>query len=595
MGKAKASCKGNRQGIALSVISNRFDYSYLHVFAFEHADASAVRSLIDKENIMHRFVLFTLGCLVCTSAIVGQTFTISVSPHSATTNGADTKFYVHVTPSGGYAASVYLSATIPSLPGATLVFGTSILNPPFTDSAYFTVQLTGAKTGGTHAIIVNGKNGPVSVYDTAQLTIPLKTAWQVFNTTNSQLPDNSISCVVVEKNGRGWFGTPKGLASFDGTDFIVYDGTTGFPPALTGDHRDLAISGMAIDSQGGLWVSTGSMLVKCLNGAWTNYTKSTFGQPWFRQVTVDTHGHVWVSTNSNGVLEYDGATWKRYKTMIDTVTALPDIGTIMADDSGAVWMCASNPMDGGMYRFDGMFWSTIVMPSVGNLMAYMCTDTHGNVWVTATGGSTMLMEYAGTHRISFRDTVTNTGLGWAPDFPGESPKVLAFDSQGDAWIGERFSPSGLKKFYNGTSDFYTIQNSGLPSNTINALAVGPNLNIWVATDAGIAILDGTRSGYTAPSGVNDAAQPSSMTLHASVYPNPVVSSSRLFVSNSEETRIRATLVNSLGIVVASVFDQNVSAGDHQVNFSTRNIPAGMYFLRMEGSGQVQTIPVAIVR
>jgi steroid delta-isomerase-like uncharacterized protein len=83
----------------------------------------------------------------------------------------------------------------------------------------------------------------------------------------------------------------------------------------------------------------------------------------------------------------------------------------------------------------------------------------------------------------------NSGL------PGDAAFPLAFDKQGNTWIGTsnlRASSggSGLAKL-NGTNwTVYTMNNSGLPSDNIWAGTIDSQGQIWLATGAGVARFDG---------------------------------------------------------------------------------------------------------
>jgi ligand-binding sensor domain-containing protein len=47
--------------------------------------------------------------------------------------------------------------------------------------------------------------------------------WIVYNTSNSGLPDNSVSAIAIDAQGNKWIGTLGGLAKFDGSSWTVYN------------------------------------------------------------------------------------------------------------------------------------------------------------------------------------------------------------------------------------------------------------------------------------------------------------------------------------------------------------------------------------
>jgi len=71
--------------------------------------------------------------------------------------------------------------------------------------------------------------------------------------------------------------------------------------------------------------------------------------------------------------------------------------------------------------------------------------------------------------------------------PDNQVNALAIDSQDTKWVG---TAKGLVRIRNGEWTTFTPANSPLPSEYISALAVEKNRTIWVGTDNGLARFDG---------------------------------------------------------------------------------------------------------
>ncbi len=87
-----------------------------------------------------------------------------------------------------------------------------------------------------------------------------------------------------------------------------------------------------------------------------------------------------------------------------------------------------------------------------------------------------------------RDQFINIAL---PDGFGPEVTKLAFDKRGNIWIGAR---NGLARLdaARQTVEVFTILNSGLTDNIINALMVNPITNdVWIGTPTGISLLKST--------------------------------------------------------------------------------------------------------
>jgi len=53
----------------------------------------------------------------------------------------------------------------------------------------------------------------------------------IFNTENSEIPDNVVLDVAIDKYGNKWMATSGGLAKFDGKNWSVFDTTNSDIPA----------------------------------------------------------------------------------------------------------------------------------------------------------------------------------------------------------------------------------------------------------------------------------------------------------------------------------------------------------------------------
>jgi hypothetical protein len=86
--------------------------------------------------------------------------------------------------------------------------------------------------------------------------------------------------------------------------------------------------------------------------------------------------------------------------------------------------------------------------------------------------------------------------------PSDSVRALAVDQDGQVWAG---TEAGLARFADGNWTTYGMANLGQINNVIRAMAVDDEGRIWVATESGVRVLDGEtwRSYTTANSGLLD--------------------------------------------------------------------------------------------
>lgn len=80
------------------------------------------------------------------------------------------------------------------------------------------------------------------------------------------LISNVIQCINKDLSGKMWFGTPSGIAVFDGSQWISYTKSNG----LVGNN----VLCIAVDLDGSLWFGTDSGVSHLEGSKWTNYVAS---------------------------------------------------------------------------------------------------------------------------------------------------------------------------------------------------------------------------------------------------------------------------------------------------------------------------------
>jgi ligand-binding sensor domain-containing protein len=112
------------------------------------------------------------------------------------------------------------------------------------------------------------------------------------------------------------------------------------------------------------------------------------------------------------------------------------------------------------------------------LIIPVIVDDQGNIWIGTLYG---LVKYDGTDWTVYNSQ--NSGM------PDDWPNVLAIDSQNSIWIG---GDTGLIKFDGTNWTIYDTGNSGLPDDEVYSLAFDAEENIWIGTlHGGLAKFDGT--------------------------------------------------------------------------------------------------------
>ena len=140
------------------------------------------------------------------------------------------------------------------------------------------------------------------------------TGWTVFNKSNSGLPSNSVSCIVIDEFGNKWIGTQPeynsstndheggGLAKFDGTNWTIYNESNSEIP-------DNWVQCLVIDLFNNKWIGTIGGLVKLDGTEWTIYDESNSGLPSsvVGCIEIDEFSNKWLGTSGGlAVFNEDG-------------------------------------------------------------------------------------------------------------------------------------------------------------------------------------------------------------------------------------------------------------------------------------------------
>ena len=180
-----------------------------------------------------------------------------------------------------------------------------------------------------------------------------------------------------------------------------------------------------------------------VKGWWKVYTPDNSGLPRSSYgvvaLAIDLQGNIWIGVEAGvGLTEFDGEDWRVYNTRN---SGLPDDN---------VWCLA--------------------------------VDLQGNLWIGTWGGG--LAKFDGENWIVYKPII-DTNITSPPVMWESHVWSIAIDPWQNVWVGI-YNPWGTK--YGGLAKFdgkdwkvYDVNNSGLPYDWIDALAVDLQGNVWVGT------------------------------------------------------------------------------------------------------------------
>lgn len=250
--------------------------------------------------------------------------------------------------------------------------------------------------------------------------------WRSFNTRNSQILDDNILSITLDRKGILWVGTTKGLCGMKDNVWTDYT-------AENEKLRDQFINCVVTEGRR-LWIGTDDYgIIELNNGRWTEHSEETrrLNMKYIRDIAVDHEGVKWIGVTLSGLVQYEGVNWTKYT----------------SDDSGLL----------------------------SDFILCVEVDRRDRKWVGTNDGLCM---FDGNRWISY--TTKNSKL------PHNICLSVAIDKDNVKWVG---TLEGLCRIDGEKWTVYTQENSPLPGEQINGLAFDEEGLLWMATDGGVAVFD----------------------------------------------------------------------------------------------------------
>jgi ligand-binding sensor domain-containing protein len=291
-----------------------------------------------------------------------------------------------------------------------------------------------------------------------------------FNTKNSKLKSNSISCLFMDSSNLLWCGQMLvGLSTFDGKVWKEIEQI---------DKSSVWVTSIVEGQNKEIWIGT------LINGVyqykdenWQNFSNipDGFSAYMVSDIIVDSQNTTWVATSS-GLFFFDGLNWKKYNTSNSSLKT--NHIKKLAFDGKNLWVGGAS----GFYLFENNHFKLLNLPSKNEInisrIVNATFDNAGNIWAVNQGMK--LIKYNGnSFEYSAVDTTKEIECVKCP---------FVIDSLGNKWIGSQ--NTGLYKFENGIWKNYNTKNSGIIGDIIFGLDFDKSGALWVSTGYGESRFDG---------------------------------------------------------------------------------------------------------
>jgi hypothetical protein len=398
--------------------------------------------------------------------------------------------------------------------------------------------------------------------------------WTAYTASHHGLPVDSVSALVADPQRGVWIGTSRGgLARHDG-ESLRY-----FPFGAAPDSQRHAalrnpVSVLAVDAQGELWAGFG-------RGRWWPCESSGFARYDGRYLTVH--------TPLLSRVDNDGAVTAISDSLCEEIGQVP----------GGEGPCSLPPWEQpcwyavGFGLYPGLGerallgnWSSEPPPLFGPATAF-AFDGAGRMWMGTGGG---LFSYDGEWW-SLYDTNPVTGL--------------AMDSLGHLWvgIGRKRHPAlmdgwgdlekGRLLRYDGENwQEHDTGNSGLPGDSVGALALDGQGRLWIdCDDRGVAVYcpDGVVLPEFTAVTEGDPSPPSPALMVSQSYPNPFNSGTAIRFTLPDAQDVQLSVHNLAGQRVVTLVNGPYQPGVHTIPWDGRDdagrpVASGVYLYELRGGG-----------
>lgn len=383
-----------------------------------------------------------------------------------------------------------------------------------------------------------------------------QSAWTIYNTSNSPLPENFVRCIAFDSTGLKWIGTDYGLATFNDTTWTIYN-------ALNSGLPDNSIRAIAVDRFNNKWIGTFlGGLAKFDGSNWTVYNASNSDVPddFVKSIAFDTSGNKWIGTIA-GLAKFDDTTWTIYDLSNSVFTLSDNIADINIDTNNIFRIGTVN---GGFLKIVDTSWTLYTIPNGSgipdNTQLGVAVDNIGLEWMT-TPANGLVAHPGGTSWIVYNPFTSS--------MPSASTICLLPLSNPDRmWVGTY--DVGVVRKTGVTFINYDPSNSVFPDYWVQCTEVDQNGIVWMGTQIGGLV----RLDESLLTGMPEV----SVLLQPIIFPQPAKDRLTIFYpySGLKSVDVMSVTGKLLGITFTKTTNNNYTADVHTLS-------SGIYFLLMKTS------------
>jgi len=415
--------------------------------------------------------------------------------------------------------------------------------------------------------------------------------WQRYRITNSSQIDYWVKDISIDDDGNVWMtGNARpgygGFQKFDGTRWIGFNQHTyglGYPFPFPTDNTEVIYYR---PSNGTVVINPMFNYLHAWNGI--NYTSLNYPNNRSVGVVEDSQNRLWSLGEYNNLKYYSNNTW----------TSVPFDGwgnKIAKDPSrpGTIWASSGIQVlrTDGSYSFTRYKTDFPELDPLSDLLTTVAADLNGIAWVGSNKGLFKINAETGTYQFY---SPSNSQI------PGDNISPFLVTPDGRLWFSNFQSTTtstyGLC-WFDGTNFgiFPQQQTGGLPHAQIYDIEVKKIQNgyeLWIScASRGVAVL-------TVDTVVTNQEEisilPGDFVLNQN-YPNPFNPTTKISWQSPVGSMQTLKIYDVLGNEVATLVNEEKSAGYYEVAFDGSSLPSGIYFYRLTAGEFVQTKKMMLMK
>jgi hypothetical protein len=289
--------------------------------------------------------------------------------------------------------------------------------------------------------------------------------WNLINSHNSQIPNETVKTIAVDSSGALWIGTYMGgLGVLKDNEWTIYHTSNSDLP-----HN--YINAIAVDRNNVKWIGTdGGGLARFDDNTWEIYKTNNSGLPSnvVMSVFCDRDGTIWAGTYFGGIARFNGTNWTIYNDENSPLLS-NKIVCIAKDKNNLYWF---GTQGSGVASFDGVNWNiyTERNSKLSNDYIYsIVVDSENKKWIGTGGGGVNV--FNDVYWINYN---TNTSK-----LTDDNIRPIVIDTGNNKWIGTYIG--GINRFNDKDWTVYDFQNSRIPDDEITTMTYHQN-NLYIGTE-----------------------------------------------------------------------------------------------------------------